>query len=366
MEHTDHERLLRFIKDVGWKRDRMGSRGAVWKKGDAILRIPYGVDRNSFEWSGLIERAAVADGVDPATLQQRLENWLVDMTEMRAVGGASGSIALEQGITLVTSARSILRTSATTSRTPRAQLGYQYSAVGDRITRKARMGHTRPGSYVIPILMPVEPADEDPDDRQESLDGTAAYVEPEERRATRTMAQALDSIQQRVIGPAREPAAGDVSAMVVAGVARETVVAIRNLLKHEVSLGVQFEWAAGLEGGNRLPSEMQFPSEAEELLDLTAKKLRTHRRSKAERLTGYIVQMRREPQASFRLQTVRSGRECEVEVDIPPARLEEALQWFADRESLLVQGNVERRPGHSLRVPRPELMVPLRDLKLDL
>lgn len=299
-------------------------------------------------------------------MESEIAHQFFDVTELRAVGDtAHDSIPLATGQALLASGRTILRSSATTSRRQRVVIGSQFSTVGDRIASRARMGYTRHGSYVLPILMPISVGDLDRPEMP-SFVGTETFRESEERRVTRTMAQALTAIHNRVVTPAVDPPKSVIPDLVVAGATRETVVAIERLVATpEVSgLGIDFRWASAVQAPSGLSRAVTFPAEAAPLLTRTAQLMRSAPKRREEQLSGVIVELRDEPNekfGEFSLQTVRNGRHCEVRVTVERETLDQAHAWFADNETLIIDGAVESRPGRPLRVPRPESIVPLSD-----
>lgn len=373
---SDFDNLQSYLTHHGWRQTSSGTGGATWESeaasmGDSILRIPWHVDRTFVEWTwlmGALADSSLRHDIDaPWTadeLSSRVIHWFTDVEEFRGVGDIDDqSISLDRGAALIDSAKSILRTSATTSRGIKADLSSRYSLVGDRIADQARMGHTKPGSFVIPILMPVEP-NGGPQDVTPLSDEMGRYDEPDERRATRTMAQALEAIEKHIVEPAREPTGDDIAALVSAGVAVETLKAVRRVFATTMSLNVNFQWAGGLEGEAQLPTAAELPVESDDLLARAVTKLARREKPATEILTGYIVQLRDEHDettGTIRLSTVRSGRYCEVSVDLDERDLERAHGWFRDRVSLRVEGRVATVPGKPSRIERLEAIGPISE-----
>ena len=119
--------------------------------------------------------------------------------------------------------------------------------------RRARLGQTEPGSFIITIISPVPP----------SLAGPGGQIfelgEPFERRVTRTLAFALNSVRQ-----AAEDAAtsGEVDSFVRAvpnGVSAnlcDALAGIGSLTEGDRSLDIQFSWSRS----RPLASELEVPS----------------------------------------------------------------------------------------------------------
>jgi hypothetical protein len=62
------------------------------------------------------------------------------------------------------------------------------------------------------------------------------------------MAQALEAIEKHIVEPAREPTGDDIAALVSAGVAVETLKAVRRVFATTMSLNVNFQWGVSLRG----------------------------------------------------------------------------------------------------------------------
>ena len=364
-----HADLISFLRRTGGSIIGSGGAGDAWLLGDSEspLIVPRNVGPEHFEWEGILERAARALGRSVPEVHSDVERQYVDLTEFSADDDdMPGSVSLDVGSALVDTARSLVRSSATSSRIDRLAIEGNYSRVGDRLATQARMGHTRSGSYVLPILMSLpRPREEASDDRLYNPD---AYLESDERRVTRTLAQSLVAIQRVIVDPDRVPSRDVLGDLVVAGVTRESVLAVERVLSAGASaFTAQFDWARAPGEPANLPREATFQREAAEVLRDAAGMMRTNRPPKGERLTGLIVAMRDdpgEPYGEMTLRTVRSGRTCEVRVTLERARLQRAHRWFEKHEAIGVQGKVIRDPGKSLRIPEPTVVQPVSETVL--
>lgn len=364
----DAEVVSQYLYRQGWTVVAIGALGRTWKASDSehIVVVPSELDASFFEWSGVVERIADGMAVPPDRVEQDLAHMYVDTTEFRALStGPGGSINLDAGVALVASAKAIVRSSATTSRVSRLHIGTSFSTVGDRIAAQARMGHTRDGSYVVPILMPL-PRPVDSVDGQFSLPDTH---ESKERRATRTIAQTLSAIASTIVEPAIEPRPEVLAPLAASGVSRESVVAVHRVISSRSvdGLGARFGWAGGLRPPPGLPESTFIPSEAAPLLQQVADLMKGQKSRREEHLTGVIVQLRDEHDGSageFALETVRNGRACEVNVVVTGSLLQQAHSWFREGDALLVRGRIDSPPGRPLRILHPEQVVPVADTRL--
>lgn len=368
---TALESLEWFLTKHQWHRTAQGPAGNLWKHdGGTIVAVPSALSPSDAQWEGVITRIAAPLHEPAPTVSTAIRNAYVDVTDFRAADDIliEGTIPVEAGFSLIATARTILRASATTSRGPRAQIAGNFSKPAERIVEQARFGHTKKGSYILPMLVPLDIGTI----RGKDAEGHQLFSydhEPEARRATRTMAQALTAVQQLVVEPGKEPSITILNDLVTAGVSREMIVALHDIVSSEaVSVfSAEFMWAAALESNATLPKGVSITAGASDLLQLTAQKMRPVPRKQTESFTGPIVQLRDEESLSFgevKIQTVRKGRSCEIAVFLADDSLRKSHDWFSTKETLVVEGEVTSVPGKGLRITSPTRVQPLRETML--
>lgn len=364
--------LQDYLNLNGWQEQTQGPAGGLWEaKNGAIVAVPKHIQPRDFAWKGVIERIASASHTSPSNVESAVLNMFVDVTEFRAADDIliQGSIPVEAGFSLMSTARTLLRASATTSRGPKALIGGNYSRPGERIVENARFGHTIHGSYILPMLVPISRTVDDQESLLPRNPKIRSPFEPEERRATRTMAQALSAIQNRIVEPAHAPSAAVITDLVIAGVSREMITALHQLLTEDSvsTFDASFRWATGLNEPQRLPERVEIPAGAAEVLKLTSDKMRPLKKGTTETITGPIVQLRDDQAVVFGdvyIQTMRNGRSCEVAVRLRGNELEQSHAWFMSREVLVIEGTIESLPGRGLRLDNPVRVQPLRETLL--
>lgn len=364
--------LRDYLNLNGWQEQTQGPAGGLWEaKNGAIVAIPKHVEPRDFAWTGVVERIAAASHTSPSNVESAVLNMFVDVTEFRAADDIliHGSIPVEAGFSLMSTARTLLRASATTSRGPKALIGGNYSRPGERIVENARFGHTIHGSYILPMLVPISRTAEDQDSLMPLNPKVRSPFEPEERRATRTLAQALSAIQNRIVEPAHAPSTAVITDLVIAGVSREMITALHQLLSEDSvsTFDASFRWATGLDEPQRLPERVEIPAGAAEVLKLTSDLMRPLKKGNTETITGPIVQLRDDQAVVFGdvyIQTMRNGRSCEVAVRLRGDELEQSHAWFMSREVLVIEGTIESLPGRGLRLDNPVRVQPLRETLL--
>lgn len=363
--------LLKFLSKHGWRETSSGPVGDLWESRDAsvLAGIPFGITDSSPEWAGIIDRAAAGSGKTPESVQRALQGASFDEILLKVDGPDVGPLLpIEPGVDLYESARRLLRASATTSRGPKPVIGGNYSKAGDAIVDEARFGQSRVGSYVVPLLVPVVDVEitEDPAGEKPFEESTLwAVPETNARRATRTMAEALTALHSQVVVPDRDPTSTTVGNLTIAGVSRELVQAVANVVSRSAvsSFKTSFEWSWATDMKAPAATDpIDFPSSSSTLLRETALKFRRDKKPEVEVFTGPIVEMRDDKAlkfASIAVETTRKGRRAEIHVTVTGEQRRRAHEWFAAHETLRLEGHVTT-DRQRLWIQSPQLLAPLR------
>jgi hypothetical protein len=367
--------LRAYLRLNGWAEQSPGPVGAVWSRAEARLGVPHEPDTTLI--SGVVQRIAAAERRPPEVVANEVRHVLFDVTNLQASGfyGETDAIPLETGARILVGARAMFRATATTARRERSQIGQSYSKIGDDLVREVLMGHTRHGSYIIPVLMPL-PEPETADLHQQTLDyhmGPELHRAPPEpfaRRVVRTFAQSMQAVRELVVEPARVPLADGIHELVYRGVSREFCSALVSVLKQRAieAFEASVTWAPAIRAPETMPHRVAIEAAAVDLVAKTAEKLRRQRVDSSSVFSGTIVQLRHEshddPYGEIAVSTVRRGRPSEVHVRLRMEEYLKAWEWHSRGQAVLVEGSVRRTPGRPLRVDNPIRCYPLDDVAL--
>lgn len=341
--------LASYLLSTGWKPPKEeGSEGAVWRKTGSrfAVPVPYELDDGGPDWELILDRLGLIEGSDPAEVERRVRRRFMDVANLRAAQDLviEDTIPFAAGVSMLRDSWTMLRSCATTSMGARAHIAGNYRRTGDDVVSLARMAHTRRGSFIIPIYMPVtEPADEP--DQIEGLE--TAPSEPSERRVMRTFAESL-SLVESVVEAEPEPTADSVHDLIRTGVSHEFASSLHRILRSESveEFTAEFEWASGAGPIPATPRRIAISSEAAERVDRVSRRLKSEKpRRGVEMLTGPIVGVQRDDEDTggvVTIQTVRGARACHVSVNVSRERLYESLDWMKQRSTALVTGRVHR------------------------
>ncbi|MCT7294032.1 hypothetical protein NVV99_24345 [Rhodococcus sp. PAE-6] len=358
-----------------WVEVSTGGIGTLWQSSSADrerceIGVPHSISRDSYELRGVAERLSRFEQRSPDEVEKSILHFGVDITYLRAANDVviADTIPLSAGATMIEAARLMLRATATTAQRPRADIAGNYSKAGDDFVDEIRMGHTEQGSYIVPVLVRVGRR-HDAESPQEPLTGFDHRVDAFEsptRRITRTFAETMKAVVDKVITPARDPRPSVVPDLVAAGASREFVSALGRILADPAvaEFETRFDWAQSQRAPEAVPKSLTAPAAAVPLLEKTAKMMKAAPRPKFEILTGPIVQVRHEPGSPVgyvSVSTVRNGRTCEVRVWLQGGLPSEVHAWMMQSTTILVQGKVERAGSAGLNIRYPEAFGPLSD-----
>lgn len=368
--------LIDYLTLTGWRRDSSGQSGSVWRREgwDKPLPVLDDLSREDYEWTSTVERIASAVETPPREVDEAIGRMYFDVQEFRAADDIyiKGSIPVEAGFTLFSSARAMIRAAAATARSNKARIGGNYGPAALRIAEKARFGHTIDGSYIVPLLMPLDRPQKPTSDTPLEFEGQGVahpLVEPEERRTTRMLAQALAAIQHGIVEPAREPRGSVVNDLVAIGVSREMVVAVEKIVGSEgvAVFEVNFDWAGAFTPPPGDLRQISFPHDSAEILRLAADKFVPSPRNPYETLSGQIIDLEDDPQAPggrATIRTFRRGRQVRIDIPLTQAQTDEAHSWFSEHRHVVVAGIVKSAPGKTSWVEDARQFAPLDEVVL--
>lgn len=356
--------LSLYLESHGWESPRdPGAAGRLWdhEATDLSVAVPHEVQEGSLDWRSITARLAEVERVTVEQVVTDIMLMSTDVANLRAANDLviTDTIPYEAGTAMMQGAWRMFRSCATTSRRARAQIRGNYDKHADEIAGTARMAHTKRGSFIIPLLLPVsEPVPVD-----EGL-VEAAPPEPVERRVMRTFAEALTKVHEVVVTPEREPRQGDALSLIFAGVSAEFATALHHVLSEEAvaEFGAEFQWAPAAGPQPENLSKVSIPAPAAPRVDAVAKLLsRATPEPNVEILTGPIVAVARDPEqgGTITIDTFRKSRNTHVSVRVTDdKRFDDALDWMKRRTTVALEGRISRQ-GNVLMSDRHNGVEPL-------
>lgn len=343
--------LTLYLSRHGWESPRdPGPAGRLWDHPgtDLSVAIPIEVQEGSLDWRSITERLAEVEHI---TEEQVVADVILMSTDVANLCAANDlvitdTIPYEAGVSMMQGAWRMFRACATTSIRPRSQIRSNYNRRADEIAETARLAHTKRGSFIIPLLLPVsEPPEVD--------QGLVESAPPEaiERRVMRTFAEALAKVEQVVVHPDREAPANDVTELVFSGVSAEFATALHHVLteKAVAEFSATFQWAPVAGPQPEGLSTVSIPAAAAPLVESLAKRLRkAPAGTGVEVLTGPIVGAYRDPDrgGTVTVDTMRNSRSAHVSAKMTEDEpFDQALEWMRRRTTVALEGRITREGG---------------------
>lgn len=353
MTSTVHDRVVRYLAATGWlPPDEVGEVGGLWRHPTSqhLLPVPNELVEGGIDWQVIAERVGMLEGATAADVAARLGGEAVDIANLRAAKDLviRDTIPYAAGVTLVQSSWTMLRSSATTALGQRALIR-NYSKTGDELIASARMAHTRKGSFIIPIVLPLSeptPARKQEPPTLPDMSITTA-PEPPERRVMRTFAEALATLDREVVQPEREPRASVDPDLIRSGVSHQFAAALHRVLTDESveEFSAAFEWTPLGGPAPKGVGVVSVPATASERIGNLARRLKSRTTPRvAEQFVGPIQGVHRDHNADTGRVTVeiaRNGRTTSVSVNVSPQVLDEAWQWARERKTVVVNSRVQ-------------------------
>jgi hypothetical protein len=371
-----------YLSRNGWVAGEPGRFGDLWGKPGVTdvreedaqewirIAVPRRVEPRSREYNALVSRLSASEKRPILTIADEVEGEFHDVQSYRIADSfvSEESVLLDSAYTVLVSAKRLIRAASTTARKPKAYIGSNFSAPADEIANRARLSHTRRGSFVLPVVMPLERS---LIVEHQILDETTEVViESDERRATRTLAAALTALDAITVHSDREPGTDELIHLVESGVSKELVSAVRAIATDSGvhAFETNFRWAPGVGTPGGMRDRVLIPDDASPILQRLETKLRRASPRADESISGQIVEIRHvpgDPIGEIAIRTARGRRTVEVRITTNALVIKEAADWFKSGRAILAHGEISATPGRPLSMPRPISVTPLDRIYLD-
>jgi hypothetical protein len=207
--------------------------------------------------------------------------------------------------------------------------------------------------------------DEPPEDKTEPLDGFDSITpESDQRRVTRTLAEALSLYNRTVIQKAVEPKAVDMGPLIAAGGSREMFRQVQHVLR-DPELGVLdvgFAWAAVEQPRGQAVERVGISSDAIDLVDRTVQLLSKMEPRPRSIVTGpiYTISHATDGPVHIAIQTAGlNGHLQKVELTVSADRRSDLHKWMDAGITVTASGRIQTQPGMTARLLDVDGPVPL-------
>ena len=339
--------LSAYARAAGWKKQEpYGDHSDIYVRRRAPeIVIPRTAHLGDYAdvVSRLIEIFADAAETDMLSLYRDLITADRDVVRVRAAPeGATGSVTLDAGVSLITGAHDMVLAAARSLRDPKPL----YRARPNRETRdymrQVRLGQTEQGSYVVTLLTPVVP----PPMQQAALFDSAADDPPFERRVTRRLIEALTAAREAT----ERTSAGAADAFpqaVERGASANLCDAVAMLIEPFGGIDVGVTWARTYPVKTARET-VRFGASDAPILREAARRFREWEPRPDVSLIGRIQRLRREDRetdGTVTLRTYVEGRVVSVTAVLDQPSYDRAIQAHGSGAAVVMTGDLERFGG---------------------
>ncbi|MET7808597.1 hypothetical protein [Micromonospora chersina] len=359
--------MASYLRNAGWRLSAGGELAEFWVRDQVEVLVPRRASAPDFDKriDILANDLQQVEERPAEEIKGDICRQFLDITDVSADHEYGAQcIPLDAGHKLFTTAKGLV-VSATASTLHRR--GYYGRSIPRRAREQAKktvVGHTRPGSYVIPIInqarIPEAPWESDQPRLVESVE-EAAF----ERRVTTNLARALGVLEGMAL-QAERPSVRDINDAVGEGLSFEMCRAMARPLQDEVvrDVSVSIAWAPGVSAPRGVARTFEFPRECSDRLKEIATVLRRDRVDSHEVIYGVVVGLRSrsgDEGGRVEIETLIDGVKRLVRLDLNENDYETARSTHK-RGPVVVRGTLHRNPGRSATMDvlsfEPDLSLP--------
>jgi hypothetical protein len=360
-----------FLVRRGWSRQRVETTLPVefWGSGRNEVMVPVNPAASDFarRWLDLLRDLSGAFETPLAEVSQELWTAGYDVLEVRAAHGSERNytIALTDAVDLLTNVRSMVVAASCSTIDRRAYHGKSRPKAALDEARVVRMGQTKRGSYVIPILSPV--ADPEVSARDAEDLNLLPEIERElyPRRVMRTLATSLSALHSLGVNAGSVPSVPILAEAVSrAGVSAELSASVAGMLEARDVAGLDFglRWSLLVPTPSTGDIALGFPKASAAPLREITDRLRDAVRVRERIVYGRVTQTARDEDETEGVVTVRAlvgTRARPIRVRLNEDDFHVATLAIDEKRRIVMSGSLTELSGHTLT------MTDLRYFRLD-
>lgn len=342
-----------WLRLQGWTaRGALDDVAELWQQDSRSVVVPLLRNAPDFEirWSEMLSKLSEAVGSDPGGVILAITRSGSDVAEFRAIGEIDDSLPLTDASTLIDSVRRAMQASANAALQPRGYFGHSIPDAARDHARNVRMGQTRRGSYVVPVISRVPFLQ--PEDEEDAVLFEDVSYQPFARTAMLRLATGLAAIRELTHGTTA-PTRSNMTEAVGAGVSSELCDSVASTLESDSisDLEVGFTWAERLPTRSDV-SGLRLEAGSAPLLREMSSFLKGDPIVGRQTLVGYVKRLDRgedDEIGRITLRALDNDKARNVSMDLSDPRYHVAGEANTDRRMVSVTGVLHREPGRTLR-----------------
>jgi hypothetical protein len=347
----DLDHIVSYMNNAGWRRTVAGDVAEFWSKnGEYEVLVPRRQNAPDFDMRlKLLTLDLEKIEERPASeIKDDISRQFLDITNVRAEHEFGEMfIPLDAGHKLFATAKDLVVSAAASTLHRRGYFGRSMPRNAREQAKRTLVGHTRPGSYVVPVInqarLPELPWKSDQPHLIEHVEAAAF-----ERRAATTLAQALGALQE-IATTSRRPSVRAVNEAVGAGLSFEMCRAIARPLQDDVihRLNIDIAWAPGVTAPRGVETSFIFPKESSEKLKIISATLKNDPLDSQEVIYGVVISLKSRSSDNggrVEVETLIDGAKRLVRIDLDE-RSYEIARASHKRSPVIARGTLHRNPG---------------------
>jgi hypothetical protein len=237
------------------------------------------------------------------------------------VADTDDSIPLSEAAKILEAAKALTVASACSAINRRPYHGNRRPRKAREFANAVRMGHTRRGSFIIPIISPVRNDFTNVLDEQIQTMDLAGEAEFFPRRVTGMMADTLKLLYDFAVVSERQPSEYALNRAVVDGLSADTCAAVAQMLtsSRNSTVDVSFQWAIASPPPRAGAENLEFPVEAVGAINEIEETLLSGAELDDTVIYGFVSSLERdagEPRGTVKVRTIVKGRARPVSVTL--------------------------------------------------
>ncbi|MFF0891194.1 hypothetical protein [Streptomyces sp. NPDC003456] len=348
-----------YLKVTGWAPVSGGDVAELWSlpgPADEVVLVPMKPGAPDFAKRTriLLQDLARVESEEVQTVHDAIATVYHDVTDLRASHPSlsDGSIPLESGYELFVSAKRLRVASAAATIRRQGHFRNFPTRARDQ-AREVRLGQTRRGSYIVPIISQARSQEDVYSPRQDHID-----VQVEEtlfdRRVTATMSRALGVLED-MAGAEREPTRSEINDSIGEGVSYELCQALTRVVNTESvsAIDVSFNWSRVAAPPPGTPARVEFNGDAINIVDRVSEQLKTKVYTSEHVIYGVVTDLSRHPEddtGRVGVKTLIQRRSRTVWMNLADGDYHTAVRCHDAGIPVRVRGTLTSPPGGQARM----------------
>jgi len=342
-----------YLRSHGWVEREGGRLASLWQHDQHTneeMLVPLRPEARDYDFrlSLLMGQLAKIEKRPVSVVHREITRVLYDVGQVSAEHHefTNHSVPLQAGLTIFTATSRMVVASAASTIRRQSFFGRTVPPEARQHARRVRVGHTVPGSYIVPVFSRVIP---DTDPAWGVYSAARVDASPFDRQVMTTFANALRVLHEITVARDAEPTANEITDSVSEGVTWDLCQAVSDVTGSSLvnQLEIRFDWSPATRPPAIESPPARFPSEATSIIRKVADTLRRTKREE-DVIYGKITRLEYrdgDPTGRVTIETEINGRPRRVWVTLAADDYRRALQLHDQQEIVAARGPLLNQPS---------------------